>query len=114
MIKLTILKALNRIRLMYLIRYHLTIQKISLSDAKNIVDNLPWSTETFLPKEEISPFLNDVATFSIEDVVPIYEPKFRPPWQTPEYLAARQWYSSLSEDDRKKIDILVNANVAWA
>lgn len=37
----------------------------------------------------------------------------RPPWDTPEYIEAENWYKTLPEDDRKKIDILVKGNVPW-
>jgi len=124
---------LNRDKGMKLSLHRLTISKVkdkkqlavalrklyptlSVIGALNIVNNLPFVDENMWTEEyTVGQDLSICCEFTYERIpFPGNENVSTPPWESPEYISAKNWYHTLSEDDRKKIDILVRGNVAWA
>jgi hypothetical protein len=113
---LTITRCKNRIGLAKVIRsFH---KEIPVPMAFKIVDNLetnPFVIETINEDPiRITKMLDDVAVYSYDEI--FIEPDYSciPPWERVEYKQAKAWYDTLPEEDRQKIDILINGNAPWA
>jgi len=114
--KITITKIIDRVRLLYLLRSHLVDEGLTFKQLIDRIDNLPYSITSDLDIKEIESILGEVAIFSIEKDYPEYvgDPRFCPPWQQPNYIAARKWYDSLPEEDKEKVKILIRGSGPWA
>jgi hypothetical protein len=113
MYKLTITKSLDRKGLVKALRNMFV--DLSLSECFKIIDNLPFvNEEMWSESNTITNILEAHCIFSYEDISPPYDySACKPPWEQPEYISAKNWYDTLPEEDRTKIDILVRGNVAW-
>jgi len=87
----------------------------SVSERLKIVDNLPFvDDKLYTEPSHIEKVLSKYCEYYYEEIpFPGNENACTPPWESPQYLEAKKWYNTLSENDRRKIDILVQANVPW-
>lgn len=107
--KLTITKLLNRTGFVKAIDG--IFGSLSLSERMKLADNLPYSRGDMLATEElIDSRLTGVCEYTYE----LIPDQYAPPWEQPEYLAAVKWYNTLSDEDKKMVDILKRANGPWA
>ena len=113
--KITITKVLNRVKLLYVLRANSIEDNLNFGQLINKIDNLSCLIDSNLDGDQIESILEGLAIFSIEKDYPEYtcNPRCCPPWQQPDYIAAKKWYDSLSKEDRDKIDILINGSGPW-
>lgn len=107
--KLTITKVLNRTAFVKAIDG--VFGQLSLSERMKLADSMPYVDDTMMAEESfIENRLSGVCEFSYE----LIPQPYAPPWEQPEYIAAQKWYNTLSDEDKKKVDILKAASGPWA
>lgn len=111
--KLTITAVLNRTAFIKAIDG--IFGQLSLSERMKLADNIspfrPHTRDDMLATEElIDSRLAGVCEYTYE----LIPDQYAPPWEQPEYLAAVKWYNTLSDEDKKKVDILKAASGPWA
>lgn len=107
--KLTVFETSDKIRFMLALR---DLIGLSAKERLSVSNNLPFTYEGLvLPPEDLKNILGPICKYTYEQIASA-DPN-APPWETPKYIAAKNWYNSLSEDDRDKIDTLVKANIPW-
>lgn len=108
--KLIINKVTNKVSFILAIRD--VYPFLSLIERSRIIDNLPFIDEDmYMSFEELQRKIGNYAeyTYQLADGEDIN----LAPWERQEYLDSMCWYNSLSEEDKKRIDILVRANIPW-
>lgn len=88
---------------------------LSISKRFKIADNLPFVDEEMCTEvSHIDKVLSPYCKYSYEQIpFPGNTNTCTPPWESVEYIRARNWYKTLPEEDKNKIDILVKANMPW-
>jgi len=114
MYKLIITKVLDRKGLAYNLKK--IYPKMSVAErlmiTDNITDGVPFIDNLYIESLSIENILTTCCQYTYELIPPSDNKNFfTPPWEKPEYIAAKKWYDTLSEEDRKKIDILARANL---
>lgn len=88
---------------------------LSARDRLDAIRNLPYTYEGLSETPNtIRILFEDYAEYTYEQIPwPKASGQYIPPWETPEYLDAKNWYNALPEEDRKRIDTLLRAQGPW-
>jgi fructose-1,6-bisphosphatase len=115
--KITFTKVSNRnkfiiaLREMYL-SYNVHKPLKDCVDIYNDISTRPFCIEDCVHSaDDLYELFGDCADYKLARMPATYA--CHPPWETQEYINAEEWYKTLPEEDRKKIDILVKANIPW-
>ena len=112
MYKLTITKVINRVSFMAAMRR--LCNDLSIKDVALVSNCIPYTFDNiFNDPGEIKEILGATCEYTYQGFIPYVENDYLLPWQTKEYVDAKNWYLTLPKDDRDKIDILVKANVIY-
>jgi len=107
MYKLTLTKAKTRLGLAKAIRSFIDLP---FAEVPKVVDGLqlePFTIEhQYASPEMIQKIFGDVAEYTYQEHEEYKEQEYAP-WDRKEYIDARNWYHSLPQEDKDKIDILV-------
>lgn len=113
--RLTITRIINKVLFTKAIKC--LIPNISLAEVVNIKNQLPYIIDDLdLSHDAIDFYFKDNAKYSYEKYEEYVESPdciCIAPWETKEYTEARNWYLTLSKEDRDRVDILVKGNVPW-
>lgn len=113
LMKLTITKVSDRVGLAHSLKD--LYCELSASERLKIVDNLPFIDDNlYTEPDHIKKILDAFCEYTYKQIpFPGNENVCTPPWESPEYISAKNWYNTLPEEQRQKIDILVAANIPW-
>jgi len=111
--KLTIAKCNNRILFTKALRSIDSLYKsFSLQDIIDKLNNLPFVIENIdIDYNKAYQLFGDCCEFELESDSTINS--YLAPWESEEYNDAMHWYNSLSEQDRNRVDVLVNVNLHY-
>ena len=104
--KLTIHKINNKLHTMYGLRK--LYPKKSLKELTEAMQTLPYiDSDIWHDESSIAEKLSGHCEFFYSRVPTDYGgAKCIPIWETQEYIDAENWYKALSEEDKKKVDVL--------
>ena len=108
---LTITKAINKVKLMLALRKYWG--PISIPEAKQIVDNLPFITEWCYTPANMYEVLDKIAEYTYQPV-PLSSEEEKELIRQEELSDALAWYHSLPIQDKRRVDILMRGNTPMA
>lgn len=85
------------------------IQKISIVEAREVINTIPHTFDTFYSQPELEAFFEGIAEIKIEVIESECAKLYKK--QEAEYKVAKEWYNNLPEQDKKMVDILLWASV---